>query len=218
MLVHALNGFLFLRLRTFADQPKYFADAVTQRPNSLNPLRHIFLSSVDRLAKPVTVFRKVEFAGPTGNGAAVLDCVQEFTVLECLQLSGANPGYFVPTPVKVLHQIVQAAAVDTGMALKALQRADLVIQLTQHLAANIAARQDCENFKQRGYCGPSRQVVVSIAVLEHRVVEELKSQKRPHTLRQGLLVVRNVGGRPSSDFSSRFDHFPILRYPVAGGK
>jgi hypothetical protein len=50
------------------------------------------------------------------------------------------------------------------------------------------------------------------------MVKELKPQKRPHTLRQGLLIVCDTRSGLSSDFSSRFGHLGILRHTVAGGK
>ena len=166
--------------------------------------------------KPVTVFRKVEFAGPTGDGASMLDCVQEFTVFERLQETGANPGYFRSTPCKVLHQVVQTTAIHARMALKALQRIDLVVQFVERFTANIAARQDCKNLEQRCEGGPSRPVVVFLAISEHREVQELKPQKRPHTLRQGLFIVRDARSRLSRDFSSRFDHSSYFAPPSGG--
>jgi hypothetical protein len=104
------------------------------------------------------------------------------------------------------------------MGLEAFESANLVVQLAEGLAADVTAGQNRENLKQRGNCGTSRPVVVPVAVVEHRVVEELKPEECPHTLRQGLLIVCYARCGLSSDFSSGFGHLAILRHPVAGGK
>jgi hypothetical protein len=50
------------------------------------------------------------------------------------------------------------------------------------------------------------------------MVEKLESQKRPHALRERLLIVRHAGGTSGSDFTCRFSHRPILRYLLLAGK
>lgn len=111
-----------------------------------------------------------------------------------------------------MHKVVQTAAVDACVALKAPQSIDLVVQLAQGLAADVTARQNSQDFQECGNRGASGAVVISFAIAEHRMVKELEPEERPHTLRQGLLVVGNTRGGLNSDLSGRFNHAAILRH------
>lgn len=130
----------------------------------------------------MAVYGQVEFTGSARDRAAMFDRVQKLAVFEGLQKPGTNTGYLAPTSSKVPDQLVQTPTVNASMALKAFESVNLVVQLVEGFAADVTAGQNHENLKKRRNRGPSGPVVVSVAVVEHRVIEELKPEERPHTL------------------------------------
>ena len=117
-----------------------------------------------------------------------------------------------------MHKIAQAAAINACVALEALQRANLVVQLVENLTSYVTARQNGENLEKCGNgrsCGP---VVVALAVLEHWVVQKLKSQEGPHSLRKRLFIMGYARSGLSGDFSCGFNHPAILPLQALSGK
>ncbi len=166
----------------------------------------------------MAVLREIELAGSARDSAAVFDRIQEVAVFERLQESGTDSRDFVAAGGQIVHQVVQAAAINARVGLETLQCANLVIQFVEYLSPHIAARQYRQNLQERRNCCSGRPIIVSFAVAEHRMVKELQAEERPHPLRQGLLIVGSARGGLCSDFSSGFCHCAILRHGVAGGK
>ena len=112
----------------------------------------------------------------------MLDRIQEIVVLQSLEKACSDRRYFVAAGRQITHQIFQAASVNACMALKSLQRIDLLIKLVINLTANVTAREDGENLQQCGNRGAGRPVIVPFAVAKHWMVQKLKPEERPHTL------------------------------------
>ena len=181
-------------------------------------MREILPSATDWLSQPVAVLGKIKLAGTAGYGAAVLNGIKELAVFNRLKEPGADPADLIAAGEQVAHERVQPPPVHARLCLKALQDAELLVQLLQNLAADIAARQNRQDFQKRGNRSPRGPISLFVAVVEHLLVEKLESQKRAHTLRQRLLVVGRASGRLSGYFFCGLCHPAILRYPVPGGK
>jgi len=213
VLIHAVDGEFIRGLSTLADQPEYLGDRIAKRPNCAYPQRHVFVSPRKGLAQPMAVFRKVEFAGSTRNRTSVLDGVQEIGILERLQKGRANSAQLSTAVNEIAYQGIEPFIVNAGLALKALQNSQLLIEFFVHLTANISAGQNRQDFKQARNRGTGSPIAFQLAVIQHLLVEKFQSHERTHPFGNRLLVIRrNAGRRLSGYVACRFRHRAILRY------
>jgi hypothetical protein len=148
----------------------------------------------------------------------MFDGPQELAVFQGLQKLGAYVGDFAAAPEQVPDQVVQTPGVHPGLALKALQGIDLVVEFLVYLAAQVAAgqyRQDIEQRRNCGSCGPAGFV---LAVVQHLLIQELESQERTHALAERKLVKSGPGRCLGRDFSRGFRHRRILNDVLLAGK
>ena len=116
------------------------------------------------LAQPVVVLGKIKLAGTAGNGAAVLDCVQELAVLDRLQESGTDVPDLIAAGHKIVHQRVETASVDAGLAFESLESAELMIEFLENLATDVAPGENRQYLEQRRNRGPRGPIGVFVNV------------------------------------------------------
>ncbi len=78
----------------------------------------------------------------------MLERVEKLGVLERLQEFGADRVHAVAAVGEVVNQGIEPLLVHGRLALEALQRFDLSIELLEDVAAHVTAHEDCDDVEE----------------------------------------------------------------------